>query len=126
MHPNIERRFVELEVARGVLQIKQMAFASRFQFLFEALATDMKISRADLARRLGWDPFPDGGNLVSRGLAEPSPEDCYRLTEVYLTFTDTLKQRPRCEECGWPLAASAAEGCVAGNCSMRPKKGVSS
>ena len=26
----------------------------------------------------------------------------------------------RCEVCGWPLAASRKEGCVAGDCSMRP------
>jgi hypothetical protein len=26
----------------------------------------------------------------------------------------------RCSVCSWPLAATAAEGCVEGNCSMRP------
>lgn len=26
----------------------------------------------------------------------------------------------RCRVCGWPLAASADQGCVPGNCSMRP------
>jgi hypothetical protein len=27
----------------------------------------------------------------------------------------------RCEVCGWPLADSVANGCVPGNCSMRPR-----
>ena len=27
----------------------------------------------------------------------------------------------RCQVCGWPLAATMEEGCVPGNCSMRPK-----
>lgn len=26
----------------------------------------------------------------------------------------------RCDYCGWPLAAGIREGCVDGNCSMRP------
>ena len=26
----------------------------------------------------------------------------------------------RCPTCGWPIASSASEGCVPGNCSMRP------
>jgi hypothetical protein len=26
----------------------------------------------------------------------------------------------RCDNCSWPLAESAKDGCVAGNCSMRP------
>jgi hypothetical protein len=30
---------------------------------------------------------------------------------------------PRCEVCDWPLAATAAEGCVPGNCSYRPQDG---
>ena len=32
--------------------------------------------------------------------------------------------KDRCRVCGWPLAASAAEGCVPGNCSMRPAPAV--
>lgn len=28
---------------------------------------------------------------------------------------------PRCEVCGWPLASSLELGCVAGNCSQRPR-----
>jgi hypothetical protein len=28
---------------------------------------------------------------------------------------------PRCQVCGWPLAASREEGCVEGNCAMRPR-----
>jgi len=27
----------------------------------------------------------------------------------------------RCAVCGWPLAATAKDGCVAGNCAMRPR-----
>jgi len=33
---------------------------------------------------------------------------------------DTNYDVPRCEVCNWPLAASAKEGCVPGNCSQRP------
>lgn len=28
----------------------------------------------------------------------------------------------RCKVCGWPLAASAKDGCVEGNCAERPVK----
>lgn len=31
------------------------------------------------------------------------------------------EEKPKCSVCGWPLATSAKEGCVAGNCSMRPR-----
>jgi hypothetical protein len=31
-----------------------------------------------------------------------------------------LEERGRCERCGWPLADNPKEGCIPGNCSMRP------
>ena len=34
------------------------------------------------------------------------------------------EDKNRCEVCGWPLAASASEGCVPGNCSYRPPEGT--
>ncbi len=32
--------------------------------------------------------------------------------------------RPRCEVCDWPLASTASEGCVPGNCGYRPDHGT--
>lgn len=32
----------------------------------------------------------------------------------------------RCEVCGWPLKERKEDGCVRGNCSMRPKPKVRS
>ena len=93
MHPNLERHFVNLEVARAMLPLKVAAMTTRFHLLFENLAKDMGISQADLARRLGWEPFADGGNRISRGEADPSPEDCYRLTDIYLAFMDKAKPK---------------------------------
>lgn len=124
MHPNLERRFTELEVARSQHRLKLMAFGGRFHYLFHQLAADLKLTPDELGSRLGWSPIPDGGNAVMRGDAEPSDLDCYRLMCVYL---DDLMKRPvvnfadvpRCERCGWPLVERLEDGCVVGNCSMR-------
>jgi hypothetical protein len=121
MHSNLERRFTELEVARMTHELKLRAFSGRFAMLFSALADDLEISIGTLAERIGWGPVPEHGNKIMRGEAEPSREDCYRLLCVYLAADRTAKPLdvPRCEKCGWPLADSVANGCVAGNCSMR-------
>ena len=39
------------------------------------------------------------------------------FAELYKAPADDVS---RCAICGWPLAASADEGCVRGNCSLRP------
>jgi hypothetical protein len=43
----------------------------------------------------------------SLGLVEPLPQEAQ-------------DDESRCAVCGWPLAATAPDGCVRGNCSMRP------
>ncbi len=118
MHPNLERRLVSLEVARGMLAINLEAVKTRFYLLFDNLAKDMGITHAELARRLAWEPFPDGGNAVSKGEADPSPEDCYRLLDIYLSLKPDSGKR--CERCGWPLKTDPRDGCTPENCCMRP------
>lgn len=38
-------------------------------------------------------------------------------------MTDRLLNAGRCPVCDWPLAASREQGCVADDCSYRPKEG---
>lgn len=50
-------------------------------------------------------------------LPEPTPFVGCDLAEE----RPMLRPKSRCEVCGWPQAASAKDGCVPGNCSMRPR-----
>lgn len=41
----------------------------------------------------------------------------------YLIYTQVMRIKPdftKCQVCGWPLANRLEDGCVLGNCSMRP------
>lgn len=120
MHPNIEKRFVELAVAQSDLALKRMAFSTRFHVLFDALAKENGWTHDELARRLGWEPFC-GSNAITRGDALPSSIDCDRLVWLYLETCGSKPSGERCPVCGWPLKKTVEEGCIAGNCSMRPK-----
>jgi|ERR1700733_552615 len=44
--------------------------------------------------------------------------DARRAAEIENAEPD----RPRCRVCGWPLASTAAQGCVDGNCCERPRR----
>ena len=84
MTPNLEKRFIRLAVQQSAYRVAHSAFQSRFHLLFDALAQDLGLNRNELARRLGWEPVPEGGNSIMRGEADPSEIDVARLLEVYL------------------------------------------
>lgn len=119
MHPNLEKRFVDLAVAQSTLTMKRMAFATRFHVLFDALAKENGWTHDELAKRLGWQPF-SGSNAITTGKAAPSSIDCDRLVNVYLETCGSRPSGERCPVCGWPLKQTIAEGCTAGNCCERP------
>lgn len=123
MHQNLEKRFIELECARGTLAVKLEAFRTRFYLLFAAIADYANITPNELGERMGWGPVPDGGNAIMCGKADPSNEDIYRLLDMYLAMDKPKRvdDVPRCERCGWALAKTFEEGCTEHNCCMRPQ-----
>lgn len=119
MHPNLEKRFVDLAVAQSTLEFKRIAFATRFHVLFAALAKEPEWTVEKLAAHLGWEPFT-GENQITRGVALPSQGDCDRLVELYLQTCGSRPSGELCPTCGWPLKPTIEEGCTAGNCCQRP------
>lgn len=84
MHSNLERRFIRLEVNRSGYQMALESFRVRYHLLFAALADQLGVTPKKLAKRVGFDPVPEGGNKIMRGEAEASTEDCLKLMAVYL------------------------------------------
>lgn len=63
-----------------------------------------------------------------RGFAESHKSGYGILSELAQEFLDLTPcyvpdDSSRCAVCGWPLQESADEGCIRGNCSMRPRPG---
>lgn len=84
MHDNLEKRFVRLAVAQSTFCTAMQAFKARYHLLFSALAEEKGMTIERLAKKVGFDPCPPGGNKVMRGEAEPSTEDVLKLLAIYL------------------------------------------
>jgi hypothetical protein len=83
MHPNLSRRFRRLVVTEGTYNVALLAFKARYALLFDALAAQLGISRMKLAKKVGFDPVPKGGNAVMNGEVEPSNEDVAKLLALW-------------------------------------------
>ena len=84
IHSNLEKRFINLAVARNQVTLAVLAAKNRFCLLFDALAEDLGITTIELGERMGWGPIPEGGNKIMRGEAEPNDSDVIRLCNIYV------------------------------------------
>lgn len=61
--------------------------------------------------------------LIERISRVEVERDALKLRLQRMTPTQEMYEPGRCQVCGWPLAGSVEDGCVEGNCSMRPREG---
>lgn len=60
----------------------------------------------------------DGLPIDGRQWLEEDWADLHRAIETVKQKVSD-RHKSRCKVCGWPLAKTAADGCVVGNCSQR-------
>ena len=85
MNQNLEKLFIVLERSeRACMDARAVAVAA-YPLLFQALAEDLGLTTAELAKRVGFDPLSGSGtNKIISGESMAGVGDALRLLAVYL------------------------------------------
>jgi hypothetical protein len=86
----------------------------------DAMAVRLKEDK-EVAARVLKGPSPEVQALLEK-VGPAMVEDAAEALGVPPDFDDKVHvDPPRCPVCGWPLYENVKDGCVAGNCSQRPR-----